>query len=206
MASSTYLSNPVVTINAVDLTDMCQSATLTYMVEALEDTAFGTNSRTYTAGLVNNTVTLTMYASFAATETYATLFPLIGGKTVVTIKPTSGNESATLTYMVEALEDTAFGTNSRTYTAGLVNNTVTLTMYASFAATETYATLFPLIGGKTVVTIKPTSAADSATNPKFILTDCYLESVPVINASLGELSLYEITFQGGALTIDTTAP
>jgi hypothetical protein len=138
MASSTYLSNPVVTINAVDLTDMCQSATLTYMVEALEDTAFGTNSRTYTAGLVNNTVTLTMYASFAATETYATLFPLIGGKTVVTIKPTSGNESAT--------------------------------------------------------------------NPKFILTDCYLESVPVINASLGELSLYEITFQGGALTIDTTAP
>jgi hypothetical protein len=138
MASSTYLSNPVVTINAVDLTDMCQSATLTYMVEALEDTAFGTNSRTYTAGLVNNTVTLTMYASFAATETYATLFPLIGGKTVVTIKPTSGNESTT--------------------------------------------------------------------NPKFILTDCYLESVPVINASLGELSLYEITFQGGALTIDTTAP
>ena len=67
MASSTYLSNPVLTINGVDLTDMCSSATLTYLVEALEDTAFGTNSRTYTAGLVNNEVTLTMYASFAAT-------------------------------------------------------------------------------------------------------------------------------------------
>jgi hypothetical protein len=108
--------------------------------------------------------------------------------------------------LVEALEDTAFGTNSRSYTAGLVNNEVTLTMYASFAATETYATLFPLIGTKTIVTLKPTSAADSATNPRFILTDCYLESLPVINASLGELSTYDITFMGGALTLDTTNP
>ena len=138
MASSTYLANPTVTINAVDLSDMCTSATLTYLVEALEDTAFGTNSRTYTAGLVNNEVTLTLYASFAATETYATLFPLIGGKTVVTIKPTS--------------------------------------------------------------------AAESPTNPKFILTDCYLESLPVMNAALGTLSTYDVVFQGGALTLDTTAP
>jgi hypothetical protein len=138
MASSTYLSNPVLTINGVDLSDMCSSATLTYLVEALEDTAFGTNARTYTAGLRNNEVTLTMYASFAATETYATLFPLIGTKTVVTLTPTS--------------------------------------------------------------------SAESVTNPKFILTDCYLESLPVINASLGTLSTYDVVFQGGALTLDTTAP
>ena len=137
MASSTYLSNPVLTINSVDLTDMCTAATLTYLVEALEDTAFGTNSRSYTAGLVNNEVTLTMYASFAATETYATLFNLVGAKTNVTLTPASG--------------------------------------------------------------------AESATNPKFILTGCYLESLPVINASLGTLSTYDIVFQGGALTLDVTA-
>jgi hypothetical protein len=138
MASATYLSNPVLTINSVDLTDMCTAATLTYLVEALEDTAFGTNSRTYTAGLVNNEVTLTMYASFAATETYATLQPLVGTKTTITLKPTS--------------------------------------------------------------------AVDSATNPKFVLTDCYLESLPIINASLGELSTYDLTFMGGSLTIDVTNP
>jgi hypothetical protein len=138
MASSTYLSNPVLTINSVDLTDMCTAATLTYLVEALEDTAFGTNSRSYTAGLVNNEVTLTMYASFAATETYATLFNLVGQKTNVTLTPTS--------------------------------------------------------------------SAESVTNPKFILTGCYLESLPVINASLGTLSTYDIVFQGGALTLDVTAP
>jgi hypothetical protein len=138
MASATYLSNPVLTINSVDLTDMCSAATLTYLVEALEDTAFGTNSRTYTAGLVNNEVTLTMYASFASSETYATLQPLVGTKTIITLKPTS--------------------------------------------------------------------AVDSATNPRFVLTDCYLESLPIINASLGELSTYDITFMGGALTIDVTNP
>jgi hypothetical protein len=112
--------------------------------------------------------------------------------------------AATLTYLVEALEDTAFGTNSRSYTAGLANNEVTLTMYASFAATETYATLQPLVGTKTTITLQPASGAESATNPKFTLTDCYLESLPIINASLGELSTYDLTFMGGALTIDTT--
>jgi hypothetical protein len=44
MASATYLSNPVVTIGGTDLTDMCSAATLNHLVEALEDTAFGTNS------------------------------------------------------------------------------------------------------------------------------------------------------------------
>ena len=136
MASATYLSNPVLTINAVDLTDMCTAATLTNLVEALEDTAFGTTSRSYTAGLANNEVTLTMYASFAASETYATLQPLVGTKTDITLQPTSGTESAT--------------------------------------------------------------------NPIFTLIGCYLESLPIINASLGELSTYDITFMGGVLTIDVT--
>jgi hypothetical protein len=126
--------------------------------------------------------------------------------TIATVDLSDMCSAATLTYLVESLEDTAFGTNSRTYTAGLVNNEVTLTLYASFAASETYATLFNLVGTKTTVTLKPTSAADSTTNPKFILTDCYLESLPVINASLGELSTYDVTFTGGSLTIDTTAP
>jgi hypothetical protein len=40
MASATYLSNPEVTINSVDLTDMCSAASLNHLVEALEDTTF----------------------------------------------------------------------------------------------------------------------------------------------------------------------
>ena len=95
MATSTYLSNPVVTINAVDLTDQTTSAVLTRVIEALESSSFGSSSRVYTAGMSLNTLTVTLYNSYAVTETYATLAALVGTQTTVTIKPTSGATSAT---------------------------------------------------------------------------------------------------------------
>jgi hypothetical protein len=113
--------------------------------------------------------------------------------------------AATLTVTAEALEDTAFGQTSRTMTAGLFSNSLTLTVYASYAASESYAVLAPLLGTKCTVKVNPTSAADSATNPGFILTDTYFSSLPVVNSSLGELSVYEIELQGGTYSVDTTA-
>lgn len=136
MASATYLSNPVVTINNVDLSDMCTSAVLTRTVEALESTAFGTTSRSYVGGLENNELTCTLYMSYAASETYATLASLVG--TQVTVK------------------------------------------------------------------VQPASGAESATNPIFQLAGAYLEALPVLNASLGELSTIDITFQGGVYSVDVT--
>ena len=113
--------------------------------------------------------------------------------------------AATLTVTAEALEDTAFGSTSRTMTAGLYSNSLTLTVFASYASSESYAVLSPLLGTKCTIKVNPTSAGDSGTNPGFILTDTYLASIPVINASLGELSTYEIEFQGGVYSVDTTA-
>jgi hypothetical protein len=113
--------------------------------------------------------------------------------------------AATLTVTAEALEDTAFGQTSRTMTAGLFSNSLTLTVYASYAASESYAVLSPLLGTKCTIKVNPTSAADSATNPGFILTDTYLASIPVVNAALGELSTYELEFQGGTYSVDVTA-
>ena len=112
--------------------------------------------------------------------------------------------AATLTVTAEALEDTAFGSTSRTMTAGLFSNSLTLTVYASYAASESYAILSPLLGTKCVVKVNPTSAADGSTNPGFILTDTYLASIPVINANLGELSTFDIEFQGGTYSTDVT--
>jgi hypothetical protein len=133
MATSTYLSNPVVTINSVDLTDQCSSAVLTRVIEALESTAFGSSSRVYTSGLENNTLTVTLYNSYAVSETYATLKALIG--TQIT------------------------------------------------------------------VTIKPTSAATSATNPVHTLTGTYLETLPLVNGQLGALDTIDITFTGGVYSV-----
>ena len=113
--------------------------------------------------------------------------------------------AVTLTVTSEPLEDTAFGTTSRTMTAGLFSNSCTLTVYASYATSESYAILAPLVGTKCTIKVNPSSAADSATNPGFILVDTFFSSLPVVNASLGELSVYEIELQGGTYSVDTTA-
>ena len=133
MATSTYLSNPVVTINAVDMSDQCTAAVLTRVIESLESTAFGQTNRSYVGGLENSTLTVTMYNSFAASETYATLKALVG--TQVTVK------------------------------------------------------------------VKPTSAATSATNPESTLTAAYMESLPIVNAQLGSLDVIDIVFTGGAYSV-----
>ena len=135
MATSTYLSNPGVMVNSVSLTDQCTAATVTNMAEALESTAFGSTSRVFVSGLYNQEITLDLYMSYAAAETYATLAALVG--TTTTVK---------------------------------VSNTV---------------------AGLTTA---------SATEPRFELVGAYLESLPVINATMGELSTISITFKGGVLS------
>ena len=109
--------------------------------------------------------------------------------------------ASTFTRVIEALESTSFGKTARVYTAGLENSTITLTMYNSFAATETYATLAALVGTSTTVKIKPTSASPSATNPESTLTGCYLETLPIVNAALGALDTIDITFTGGVYSV-----
>jgi hypothetical protein len=111
--------------------------------------------------------------------------------------------AATFTYQFDTLENTAFGQKARTNVAGLENNTLTLTMYMSYAAAETYATLQPLVGTQVTVSVKPSSGAATATNPKQVLTGALLASLPVVNATLGELSTVDIEFVGGDYTVVT---
>ena len=136
MATSTYLSNPVVTVNAVDLTDQCTAAVFTQRYDQLENTTFGKTARTYQAGLGNHEVTLTLYNSYASAETFATLENVVGG---------------------------------------LVN-----------------------------VIVKPAVGADGPTNPGFTLTGALLAELPVVNATMGELSTIDVTFVGGVYTADVT--
>ena len=140
MATTTYLSNPDVIIATVNLRDQCTAATLTRTVEALESTAFGDTARFMSAGLENNELTLTLYMSYAASETYASLAALVGTQVTVIVSP------------------------------------------AAPATPGTY----------------------SATNPGFTLTGTYLESLPVINATMGELSTIDITFTGGLYSVDVS--
>ena len=136
MATSVYLSNPVVTINSVALTDQCTSATVNYVYEQLETTAFGDTARKF------------------------------GGAAVTSLQ----------------------------------NNSIEVELYQSYAASETEATIFSLVGITTTIIVAPATGAASATNPTYTLTGCYLESHTPINASLGELSTITLSFAGGVLT------
>ena len=129
---------------------------------------------------------------------------LIGASSAATTDITDQVSAVTVNYVVEALEDTAFGSTARTNTAGLQSNSATLTLYASFASSESYAILAPLVGTKCYIKVTPASGANTATNPGFELTNTYLSALPVINANLGELATYDIELMGGAYTVDIT--
>ena len=140
-----------------------------------------------------------------ATSTYlSSPVVLIGATSASTTDITDQVSACTVNYVVEALEDTAFGSTARTNTAGLQSNSATLTLYASFAASESYALLSVLVGTKCYIKVTPASGANSATNPGFELTNTFLSALPVINANLGELATYDIELMGGAYTVDVT--
>lgn len=93
MSTTVYLSNPALTINAVDLTDQATSATLTFAYDQLETTAFGQVARVFGASTVtslqNNTFEVELYQSYAATETEASIYGLVGVTCNITISPTA---------------------------------------------------------------------------------------------------------------------
>lgn len=108
--------------------------------------------------------------------------------------------SAVINYVSEQLENTTFSNTSRSFTSGLYSNTVTVTLYQSYAASETEASIYNLVGTTTTLVLKPTSSAVGATNPSYTLTGAFLSAHTPINASLGELSTIDLTFSGGVLT------
>jgi hypothetical protein len=140
-----------------------------------------------------------------ATSTYlANSVVEIGATSASTTDITDQVTAVTVNFVVEALEDTAFGSTARTNTGGLQNNSASITLYASYAASESYAVLSALVGTKCFIRVKPTSAALSATNPGFELTNTFLSALPVVNSNLGELAVYEIELIGGTYVADIT--
>ena len=140
-----------------------------------------------------------------ATSTYlANSGVEIGATSASTTDITDQVTAVTVNFVVEALEDTAFGSTARTNTGGLQNNSASITLYASYASSESYATLSALVGTKCFLRVKPTSAALSATNPGFELSSTFLSALPVVNSNLGELAVYEIELMGGTYVADIT--
>jgi hypothetical protein len=134
MATSVYLSNPVLKVNAVALTGFCTAASLTQTNTAADTTVFGSLARTYDGTLQDNECSASLFMTYGASEVYATLKALVGTKTTVVLQE---------------------GT-----TAG---------------------------------------------NKVWTVSNAYLESLPIMNATLGEIQSIDISFLGGTIVETTVA-
>ena len=115
--------------------------------------------------------------------------------------------SVTLTVGYDALETTAMGSTGRTFTKGLESVEVTLEMFNSYGTAEVEATLFDVVGdGNTTLTISPSGATESATNPEYTITNAMLGSFTPVISSVGDLSVVNVTFTGGTFSRDITNP
>jgi hypothetical protein len=105
--------------------------------------------------------------------------------------------SAAVTVGYDQLETTAFGSSGHSFAAGLETVDVTLTLFVSYGTGEVEDTLQSLVGTTTTIVVKPSDAAVGASNPSYTVTGAYLANLPVINASVAELSSIDVTFTGG---------
>ena len=109
----------------------------------------------------------------------------------------SGNiAAATITTTAEEVETTAFGNTYRQRTAGLKDASVSLDWHQDYGAGSVHEILNPLVGSLATVTIVPTSASVSATNPSVSAVFLVTEYSPV-SGTIGDLSTFSTTFPLG---------
>ena len=108
--------------------------------------------------------------------------------------------SVTLNYEIDSVETTAFGSSGHTFTGGLQNNSLDITLMQDYAASNVEATIYPLVGTTTTVIIKPNGSTTSTTNPAYTLTGTFLAAHTPVQGGVGELATTSLTFTGGALT------
>lgn len=91
------LTDAFIQVNGVTLSDHANKVTVEDNRDTVDITAFGATSKAITKGLGDAKISVTFFQDFVAGKTHATLQPLIGSTTPITIevRPTSGARSAT---------------------------------------------------------------------------------------------------------------
>ena len=105
----------------------------------------------------------------------------------------------------DSLESTAFGDTVHRFTGGLQTVDVSITFFLSYGSAEVEAILASCVGtGTTVLTISPSGATESATNPEYVITNAMLASFTPINSTVGEMATVTANFVGGNWARDIT--
>ena len=112
--------------------------------------------------------------------------------------------SVTLTESYAEVATTAFGDTAVTRIAGLGDHSISLDFHEDFAATEVHATIAPLVGATSTVSVKPVNSTTTATNPLFSATVLVTEW-PLLNGAVGDLATASVTWPiSGAITTSTS--
>jgi hypothetical protein len=119
--------------------------------------------------------------------------------TINSVALSSKANSVTINYEIDSVEATAFGSGGHVFIGGLQNNSIEIALMQDYAASQTEATIYPLVGTTTTVVIKPTSAAVGAANPSYTVT-AYLASHTPVAGGVGELAMTTLTLTGGTIT------
>ena len=113
--------------------------------------------------------------------------------------------ACTITVGFDSLESTAFGDTGHRFTQGLQTVDVSIDFFLSYGATEVEAILSSCLGtGTTVLTISPSGASESATNPEYVITNAMLASFTPIHSPVGSLATVTAQFTGGTWVRDVT--
>jgi hypothetical protein len=112
--------------------------------------------------------------------------------------------SVSLNYEIDQVETTGFGSGGHVFQGGLQNNSCEISFMQDFAASNVEATIFPLVGTTTTLIIKPNGSTTSSTNPAYTLTGTFLAAHTPVAASVGELTMTTLTFNGGTLAKATS--
>jgi len=119
--------------------------------------------------------------------------------TINSVALSSKANSVTVNYEFDSVEATAFGSGGHVFIGGLQNNSIEIALMQDYAASQTEATIYPLVGTTTTVVIKPTSASVGATNPSYTITGTFLASHTPVAGGVGELAMTTLSFTGGTI-------
>ncbi len=112
--------------------------------------------------------------------------------------------SVSISRAFDELEVTAMGDSGHKFVKGLESSSITIDFFNDEATSKTLQTLQAVWGTNTVVTVKQTSAATSATNPLYTMT-CLVNNTTPINGAVGDLSTQSVTWNVSGTIVVTTA-
>jgi len=112
--------------------------------------------------------------------------------------------SVTINRSFDELEVTAMGDSGHKFVKGLEASSITIDFFNDEATSKTLQTLQAVWGTNTVVTVKQTSSATSATNPLYTMT-CLVNNTTPINGAVGDLSTQSVTWNVSGTIVVTTS-